>query len=95
MALASLTRFMRSRLFPPSDPIASLEGKIVLVTGGNSGLGLEAAIKFINLGVSRLIIGCRSIERGNEAKKLIEQRTSRAQTQTQTGTGIGTGLIQI
>ena len=85
MAFASFTRFMRSRLFPPSDPVASLEGKTVLVTGGSSGLGLEAAIKFINLGVSLLIIGCRSIERGNEAKKLIEQRTNRTRT----------GLIQI
>ncbi|OAL71975.1 short-chain dehydrogenase/reductase [Trichophyton violaceum] len=78
MFLVGFGRLIQGRLFPPANPTASLEGKTVLLTGGTSGLGLEAAIKYINLGVSLLIIACRSIERGNEAKKFIEQRTKRA-----------------
>ncbi|EFR03981.1 hypothetical protein MGYG_06984 [Nannizzia gypsea CBS 118893] len=76
MSLVGFGRLIQGRLFPPANPTASLEGKTVLLTGGTSGLGLEAAIKYINLGVSSLIIGCRNIERGNEAKRVIEQRAS-------------------
>ncbi|KAM5445007.1 hypothetical protein MferCBS31731_000466 [Microsporum ferrugineum] len=77
MSLVGFGRLIQGRLFPPANPTASLEGKTVLLTGGTSGLGLEAAIKYIDLGVSSLIIGCRNAERGNEAKKVIEKRTKR------------------
>ncbi|KAF3481259.1 WW domain-containing oxidoreductase [Arthroderma uncinatum] len=75
MSLVGFGRVIRGRLFPPANPTGSLEGKTVLLTGGTSGLGLEAAIKYINLGVSSLIIGCRNAERGNDAKRIIEERT--------------------
>ncbi|KAK2743806.1 hypothetical protein FQN57_004743 [Myotisia sp. PD_48] len=75
MALVSFGRLIRGRLFPPSDPIQSLEGKTVLITGGTSGLGFEAAKKYISLGVASLIIGCRNAERGSEVKKLLEERS--------------------
>lgn len=77
MALVGLARFIRGRLYPPSDPTTSLDGKTVLLTGGTSGLGLEAAIKFVQLGAASLVIGCRSQERGQRAKELIEERTRR------------------
>lgn len=77
MVLASLTHLLYSRLFTPVDPNNSLSGKTILITGGNSGLGFEAALKYVLLGAASVVIGCRSEQRGQEAKELIEQRTQR------------------
>jgi NAD(P)-dependent dehydrogenase (short-subunit alcohol dehydrogenase family) len=77
MALVTLARFVRGRLFPPSDPLASLEGKTVLVTGATAGLGLEAALKYARLGAN-LVLGCRSLERGQQVKDLIEGKARRS-----------------
>lgn len=60
---------------PPEDPKTSFAGKTILITGANVGLGLESAIKFAALGASSLIFGVRSLQRGEEAKKLICQQT--------------------
>ncbi|EER26728.1 oxidoreductase,short chain dehydrogenase, putative [Coccidioides posadasii C735 delta SOWgp] len=73
--IAGLYRLLKGRIFTPVDPNTSLEGKTVLITGGNRGLGLEAAIKYVNLGATTVIIGCRSTERGNQAKATIETLT--------------------
>src|SRR5204862_1056102 len=69
--------FLLGRLCPPRDPTESLAGKTIILTGGNTGLGFEAAIKYVNLGAKSLIIGCRNLERGNKAKEVIERRTKR------------------
>ena len=60
---------------PPEDFNITLISKTVLITGANTGLGFQAAIKYALHGVSRLILGVRSIEKGNEAKARIVQRT--------------------
>ncbi|KAK3315577.1 hypothetical protein B0H66DRAFT_584006 [Apodospora peruviana] len=52
---------------PPTPDGTSLAGKTVIITGGNAGLGLEAGRQFLALGVSRLILACRSIPKGEEA----------------------------
>ncbi|UKZ72408.1 hypothetical protein TrVFT333_000037 [Trichoderma virens FT-333] len=62
---------------PPSDPKVSFTGKTVLVTGANTGLGFEAAIKYSALGADKLILGVRSVEKGEVAKKQILERTGR------------------
>ncbi|KAL7913117.1 hypothetical protein GGI35DRAFT_274744 [Trichoderma velutinum] len=49
----------------PSE--ANVSGKTVIITGGNAGLGLEAARQYLTLGASRVILACRSIARGQEA----------------------------
>jgi NAD(P)-dependent dehydrogenase (short-subunit alcohol dehydrogenase family) len=62
--------------YPPQDPThLSFKGKTVLVTGANDGLGLQAAIKFAQLGVNRLVLGVRSQEKGNSAKSAILSQT--------------------
>lgn len=59
---------------PPRDPTTSFTGKTVLITGANIGLGLEAAVKFAALGATRLVMGVRSIARGEAAKAEIVRR---------------------
>ena len=61
----------------PPYPENSYEGKTVIVTGSNIGLGLEAARHITRLGVQRVILAVRSIEKGEQAKKLIEETTKR------------------
>lgn len=76
--MAGLFRLLKMQYTPPADPRGiSFAGKTVVLTGATSGLGYEAAIKFLNLGVESLIIGSRSIERGNHAKTQLEKCTNR------------------
>jgi NAD(P)-dependent dehydrogenase (short-subunit alcohol dehydrogenase family) len=53
----------------------NLSGKTVIVTGSNSGLGLETARQLLGLGLSRLIMAVRSESKGEAARKelLAEQ----------------------
>ncbi|KAB8077503.1 hypothetical protein BDV29DRAFT_167944 [Aspergillus leporis] len=75
--MASLVRLLRAQYNIPVDPIVSFAGKTVVLTGATSGLGFEAAIKLLNLGVESLIIGSRSLERGDATKTELEKRTTR------------------
>ncbi|CAD5118033.1 DgyrCDS6773 [Dimorphilus gyrociliatus] len=52
----------------------SLEGKVTIVTGGNSGIGKESVRDFVRRG-AKVILACRNLERGNDAKTAIEQDT--------------------
>nr|XP_034830224.1 retinol dehydrogenase 13-like [Maniola hyperantus] len=49
---------------------AHMVGKVVIVTGGNSGIGFETAKNLADRG-ARVIIACRSILRGEKATKEI------------------------
>lgn len=76
--MAAFFKLLQARLYPPPDPTGiSLAGKTVLLTGGTSGLGFEAALKYLNLGVKSLIIGCRDREVGRRAQDELERRTRR------------------
>ncbi|KAK3671573.1 hypothetical protein LTR78_008495 [Recurvomyces mirabilis] len=65
------------KLSPPIDTKPSLRGQTVLITGANVGLGFEAALKFVQLGADKVIMGVRSVERGEQAKQEIEHRSGR------------------
>ena len=62
---------------PPKDVHASFKGQNVIVTGANSGVGFEAAIKFLQFGAEKVIIGVRSLKKGEDAKAKIEHRAGR------------------
>ena len=46
---------------------ASLDGKTVIITGGNTGIGKEAAIDLAKR-KARVILACRSEEKGKRLK---------------------------
>ena len=52
----------------------SLEGKTVVITGANTGIGKETAVDLATRG-ARVIIGCRNVEKGKQALKEIQERS--------------------
>ena len=68
--MASFLRFVQEQWAQPVPLVTEdLTGKIVLVTGANIGLGFEAAKHFASMNPERLIIACRSEEKGKQAIK--------------------------
>ncbi|KAF2159978.1 hypothetical protein M409DRAFT_60381 [Zasmidium cellare ATCC 36951] len=72
-----MAAMIRDRISPPTDVKPSFKGRNVLVTGSNVGMGFEAAVKFAALGAERLILGVRSLKKGEDAKAEIERRTGK------------------
>ncbi|KAL7937833.1 hypothetical protein V8C35DRAFT_293763 [Trichoderma chlorosporum] len=58
---------MGQPLIPPTPSAANVSGKTIIITGGNAGLGYDAARQFLTLGASRVILACRSVAKGQEA----------------------------
>lgn len=54
----------------PSSEL-NLVGKTALVTGANQGLGYEASHQLLGLGLSRLILAVRSLEKGETAAQTL------------------------
>jgi len=52
---------------PPISPTIDLAGKAALITGSNSGLGFECARHFLRMRLTRLIMGVRSLQKGEAA----------------------------
>jgi len=70
-----LTGILNHRGTPVSLNLLSsaiVSGKTVLITGANTGLGLEAARHYAQLGASRVILGVRTESKGEAAKQNIE-----------------------
>ena len=55
----------------PTPEGTTVAGKTIIVTGGNAGLGLEAARQYLLLHASQLILAVRSVNKGNDAVKLL------------------------
>ena len=76
-----MVQFLHGQLFQtPKLPSTSFAGQTIIVTGANSGLGLDASKSFVRLGVSHLILACRNITKGEEAKKQILAGNRNAKT---------------
>lgn len=56
-------------------PEGSYVGKTIIITGSNVGLGKEAARHFVRMGASKMILAVRSMEKGANAKRDIEDTT--------------------
>lgn len=68
----ALRRLRHLRTHPPAEPTTSFSDKTVIVTGANSGVGLEAVRKYVNLGAARVILTSRSLEKGQAAKTSLQ-----------------------
>ena len=64
----SLFAFLREQLqtVPPVQ-YEDVSGKTVVVIGANAGIGFEATKHFAQMKPDRIILGCRSKERGEAA----------------------------
>lgn len=60
-----------------ADNIPSQQGKTILITGGNSGLGLEAA-KVLSRKGAHVIIAVRNLNKGNDAVEAIQKENPNA-----------------
>ncbi|KAF3000343.1 hypothetical protein E8E14_002509 [Neopestalotiopsis sp. 37M] len=69
----SLTRAFRTQVTPLPLPTTDFTGKTVIVTGANTGLGKAAAQHFLRLKAAKVILACRSVAKGEEAKAEIER----------------------
>lgn len=66
---AGLLRFFRTQIFAKPKEIneVDLSGKTAIVTGANSGVGLETSRQLLALGLERLILAVRNEEKGKAA----------------------------
>ena len=76
--LRFLSQFLYSQFFvTPPYPAYDFTGQTVIVTGSNTGLGLEAARHFARLNCAKLILAVRTKSKGEEAKESILASTKR------------------
>ena len=69
-------RFFYSQIFVPlPTPTTSFSGQTVIITGSNTGLGLEAARHVVRLGVAKLILAVRDVAKGESAADDIRRTT--------------------
>ena len=83
-ARATPGAFLKRQLFR-SPPVikqgdANLAGKTIIITGSNTGLGLECARQLLDLGLSRLILAVRNESKGAAAR--TDLATGRTTKQT-------------
>ena len=70
--------FIYHQLFTtPPLPQTDFSGRTIIITGSNTGLGLEAAQHFVRLNAKKVILAVRTLEKGEKARGTIEQNTKR------------------
>ncbi|KAL1900301.1 hypothetical protein Sste5346_002612 [Sporothrix stenoceras] len=83
-ALRGMSQALFSNLFvtlPIPHPAPGLAEKIFIVTGANQGLGFEACKHLLRIGVGKIIMGVRSLDKGEVARKeLLELSGRRPET---------------
>ncbi|TGJ81843.1 hypothetical protein E0Z10_g6911 [Xylaria hypoxylon] len=77
---ATQLAFLKRQIFvtPPAvtRADANVEGKTAIVTGSNTGIGLEIARQLLELGIGRLILAVRSETKGEDVKEKLLAGTS-------------------
>ena len=75
--MATFLTFVKEQFTSLPFPETQHTGQTVIVTGSNVGLGLEAARHLTRLNAEKVILAVRSLEKGEAAKKSIEESTGR------------------
>lgn len=65
-------QFRAKPVYPP--PGTDLFGKTAIVTGANSGLGLECSRQLLSYNLSHLVMAVRSAEKGNRAASELQSK---------------------
>jgi retinol dehydrogenase 12 len=64
----TLLKFIQDQFWKVEPVVrADLTGKTIVIVGANVGLGFEAAKHFASMNPKRLVLGCRSQEKGQAA----------------------------
>ncbi|KIW63071.1 hypothetical protein PV04_09949 [Phialophora macrospora] len=71
--MTGFTQFFLGQFTTPPMPQVDLTERAILVTGANSGLGLDAAKLLARLNCTTIVLACRSIAKGEKAKEAILQ----------------------
>lgn len=75
----SALAFLYSQLFVSlPKPEHDFTGQCIVITGANTGLGLEAARHFLKLNASHIILGVRNMSKGQAAKEDLERFAGKA-----------------
>ncbi|KAI4231256.1 MAG: hypothetical protein LQ349_005721 [Xanthoria aureola] len=72
-----LSQLYSQLLVTPPIPHSPFHSQTIIVTGSNTGLGLEAARHLARLGASKLILAVRNLDKGLAAKRSIEESSGR------------------
>ncbi|KAM4057005.1 DnaJ domain-containing protein [Hirsutella rhossiliensis] len=70
--------FNSSKPFDPERDIPSLEGKVILVTGGNIGLGKQAILEFARHNPRQIWLAARNLEKATAAADEIREQVQDA-----------------
>lgn len=77
----SLPSFLYSQIFVGLPvPDHDFTGQTIVITGGSTGLGFEAARHFLRLNASHIVLGVRDMTKGRAAKEVLETSTNRPNT---------------
>ncbi|KAF7552285.1 hypothetical protein G7Z17_g4446 [Cylindrodendrum hubeiense] len=67
--------------FNPATDIPSLEGKVILVTGGNNGLGKQSVLEFARHGPAKIWLASRDVKKGQAVADEIKKKVPAAKIQ--------------
>ena len=75
--MAMLFEMITNKVNRRELPTSLFTNKTVLITGSNTGIGLEAARYFVQLDAYQVILAVRSLQEGEDAREDIEASTKR------------------
>ena len=70
-------RIVKGKWVPPKNTKPDLTGRTIIITGANTGVGFEAAVKLVACGAQKVILAVRTLSKGEDAARKIIERTGR------------------